>query len=342
MQLPRHELEPKVVCCNLSGQVPWNHELLQMIQVWKETGLKGKGIVVAILDTGIDAIHPDFNGRVMNGIDFTRSFYNWGDISGHGTHCAGIIGSNKLGIAPEVTLLPVKVINDQGSGEISHIINGINWAIDAGADVINMSLGGDGEIHPQLREAIDRAILHGLIVVCAAGNSGPYPDTVGAPGNYRACVTVGAVDRSEQVANFSSRGLSLDCVAPGVDVLSTYPGYRYTLLSGTSMACPHVSGIAALWLEKQRRDRVPPSAQSNQIMFEQLLKNTCKKLSETKVELTGDAPHGDAAYGAGLVQPLPLLSQDNKPGADTPDEQHPLVITISRGETVLKTITIDS
>jgi subtilisin family serine protease len=254
---------------------------------------------IALLDTGVDASHPDLT--VEEGCDFTASPSGWADAQGHGTHCAGIIAArdNSLGVvgaAPAASLLAGKVLGDNGSGTIEGIAAGIDWAVSRGVDVISMSLGGDGPVSGVMRAAIDRAIAAGIIVVVAAGNSGPYPRTVGSPGNYTPCVTVAATDSSNNVARFSSRGVELDVAAPGVNIMSTYPGGRYTALSGTSMATPYVAGIAALFCQLAKSLGVQPRQQ----LFESYATQTALDLG---------APGKDTSYGYGLIQPKALLAK---------------------------------
>jgi subtilisin family serine protease len=242
-------------------------------QAWK-AGHTGKGIKVAVLDTGIDAGHPDLAGAVVGERDFTDSASGTADKFGHGTHVAGIVtgdgtaaGGRYVGVAPDATLLNGKVLNDGGGGLESWIIAGMEWAVQQGARVVNMSLGGytsDGE--DPLSEAVNRLTEQsGTLFVVAAGNAGPNAGTVSSPGVAERALTVGPVNRDDAMADFSSRGptdpggaLKPDVTAPGVDIVSTlaedsyyarlHPNVdgRYLSLSGTSMATPHVAGAAAI------------------------------------------------------------------------------------------------
>lgn len=303
------------------GQTPdWSHRTLAMDLVWREFGVRGRGVTVAVLDTGCDATHEDL--AVTVGRDFTGSQYGWADLHGHGTHCAGIIGARDnavgmVGAAPEATVIAGKVLGDDGSGTVDAIAAGISWAIqEGGAQVISMSLGGDGPISPQVRAAIDQAIARGVIVVVAAGNSGKPParwargpnrSTVGSPGNYNPCVTVGAIASSLAIAPFSSRGNEVDIVAPGVDIVSCAPGQRFVAMSGTSMATPMVAGIAALFVQKCREVGVTPS----QSLFEKIARATAKDLGTRGF---------DTDFGAGLIQPRGILAEvvRLRPPAPTP------------------------
>lgn len=250
-RVPPGELVPHAmeVCgAQVAERTDWGVKLLGAPAAWTTT--RGKGVRVAVLDTGIDATHPDLRDGIAAVKDFTASHSGPADVQGHGTHCAGVIGARAngfgvVGIAPEASILAGKVLGDDGSGGTAGIAQGIDWAAGQGADVISMSLGGPadtGDIHA----AVTRAVAKGVIVVAAAGNDGPK-GAVGYPGGLPDCVCVAAVDQGKAVAPFSSRGANVFVAAPGVNVLSTYPGSRLATMSGTSMATPHVAGLAALW-----------------------------------------------------------------------------------------------
>jgi hypothetical protein len=304
----------------LGGQRPdWGHATLEIPRVWREFGCRGDGVRVAILDTGIDNAHEDLRARVAEGQDFTGSPFGWRDVQGHGTHCAGIVaaadnGVGVVGAAPAATLLAGKVLGDDGSGTLDNIARGVDWAVSRKADVISMSLGGDGPVSGVMRAALDRAIAAGAIVVVAAGNSGPYPNTVGSPGSYTPCVTVGAVDNRAVVARFSSRGPQVDICAPGVNIMSTYPNNRYTALSGTSMATPYVAAVAALFVEMCRK--TAPAVAPSQALFETYARGTARDL---------DAPGFDLNTGMGLLSPAAILARvrDDAPGSRPPPRPVP-------------------
>ncbi|MFD9699775.1 S8 family peptidase [Lentzea sp. NPDC059081] len=232
-------------------------------------GFTGKGTTVAVLDTGVDNTHPDLADREIGERNFTTS-PDSGDHYGHGTHVASTIagtgaksGGKYHGVAPDANILDVKVLGDNGSGQDSAIIAGMEWAVEQGAQIINMSLGGydTPEIDP-LEEAVNRISADkGTLFVIAAGNSGPTTRTIGSPGTADAALTVGAVDHDERIAEFSSRGPTLagtlkpDLTAPGVGIVAALHSDGrigppvvdgYTSLDGTSMATPHVAGAAAL------------------------------------------------------------------------------------------------
>jgi len=233
---------------------------------WK-AGLTGTGVKVAVLDTGIDAGHPDVAGRITEARDFSGS-ENTVDHFGHGTHVASIAVGRK-GVAPGAQLLVGKVLDDSGSGYESGIIEGMQWAVDRGAKVVNLSLGGDATdgTDPMSAAVDELSSASGALFVIAAGNEGgDY--TVGTPGAANAALTVGAVDRDDTLAEFSSRGPRLDqglkpeITAPGVAIVAARAAGTtmgdpvddlYTAASGTSMATPHVAGAAAI-LAQQHPD----------------------------------------------------------------------------------------
>ncbi|MGW2930411.1 S8 family serine peptidase [Streptomyces sp. NPDC001156] len=244
---------------------------------WK-AGYEGQGVKVAVLDTGVDASHPDLAGRIAEAKDFSGSG-NTVDHFGHGTHVASIVGGTgaasggtRRGVAPKADLLIGKVLDDNGSGSESGIIEGMEWATAEHAKVVNMSLGADVPTDgtDPLSQAVDNLTAStGTLFVVAAGNSGPGQYTVGAPGAADAALTVGAVDRDDSLASFSSRGprfgddaVKPDVTAPGVGIVAARAAgttlgdpidANYVALSGTSMATPHVAGAAAL-LAQQHPD----------------------------------------------------------------------------------------
>lgn len=309
-----HELCDNCTSPEPFGQVvDWSHDAVSIAQCRLKHSVSGSGVRVAIVDTGVDGRHPDL--RVVEGVDFTSSPSSWYDVQGHGTHVAGIVsaldnGTGTLGVAPNAEIYAVKVLSDTGEGTYEAIERGIRWAISRNVHVINMSLGGDGPISPGLRAAIDAAIDQGIIVCVAAGNSGPYDDTVGNPGNYSRCVTVGATDRDNSPAQFTSRGSTVDVSAPGVDILSTYPNGRTTKLSGTSMATPLVTGVAALYVEKCLALGVTPTHEQ----FEELAKKTARDLY---------TPGKDTATGYGLIQPTEILDA-LRPAPPVPPPEPPV------------------
>lgn len=222
----------------------------------------GAGVVIAILDTGIDATHPALAGKVIGGYDFVNDDNDPMDDHRHGTHVAGIIAAESpevTGVATGVRLLAYKVLDEDGRGTVSDIIAALELAIADGADVANLSLGNSGRPDDPLSRAVDNAVAAGLVVCVAAGNDEMF-HRIGSPAGAANAITVGASDFEEgveTVAFFSSRGpatqtaaIKPDLLAPGARILSTGLGHGFIELSGTSMSTPHVSGFAALLLEE--------------------------------------------------------------------------------------------
>ena len=212
----------------------------------------GDAIKVAVIDTGIDGDHPDLN--VVGGINFVPSgrkldTSKWNDDNGHGTHVAGTIAAldneiGVIGVAPDVDLYAVKVLDRRGSGYISWVIGGIEWAIDNHMDVITMSLSIGSDVEG-FEEVCDAAYAAGIVIVAASGNDG---STVDWPAAYDSVIAVGATDAGDNRASFSNYGSELEMSAPGVLIPSTWKDGGYNTISGTSMAAPHVTGVVAIIL----------------------------------------------------------------------------------------------
>jgi len=247
-----------VFTCNdpLSSQ-QWGLTRIQAAQAWA-IATPQRTVYLAIIDTGVDATHPDLAQRVRRYSNGTVYGYNTQlnnanthDFHGHGTHCAGIAAAhtgNGIGIAgvastAPVQIMPVKVLNDQGIGTMTDVARGIIWAADNGAHVLSLSLGGNAGTQ-QLADAVNYAWNRGCVVVAAAGNNGSNAPFY--PAAYENALAVAASDPNDRLTDFSQYGTWVDIAAPGSSILSTVPGNRYEAWSGTSMACPHVAGAAAL------------------------------------------------------------------------------------------------
>lgn len=212
--------------------------------------------VVAVLDTGVDYNHEDLDDKTILGYNFVNNNNNPMDGNGHGTHVAGTAaaetnnGLGIAGVAPDTSILAVQVLDSSGSGSLANIVDGIIYAADYGAEVINLSLGCNCDTQA-MEDAVDYAWDSGSVVVAAAGNSST--STTFEPASYDNAIAVGAVDENNNIASFSNYGNWVDVTAPGVEIAGTYPSNRYVYLSGTSMASPHVAGLAAL-LASQGKD----------------------------------------------------------------------------------------
>ncbi|WP_201003715.1 S8 family peptidase [Paenibacillus glycanilyticus] len=232
----------------LYSQYQWN---LPSIETEKGWGLsKGNDkVIVAILDTGVQADHPDLKGKLLNGTNIVDTNAAPNDDVGHGTHVAGIIGATVnngegvAGISWYNKIMPVKVLDSSGAGSTYSVAQGIIWATDHGAKVINMSLGNYAQAE-FLHDAIKYAYDHDVVMVAASGNDNT--DRPGYPAAYPEVFAVAATDASKNKASFSNFGDYIDVAAPGDSIASTYPGSQYAALSGTSMASPHVAALAGL------------------------------------------------------------------------------------------------
>jgi subtilisin family serine protease len=206
----------------------------------------GAGITAYIIDSGIDPSHPDFGGRAEIGFDATGG--DGMDAHGHGTHVAGTIGSDTYGVAKGVKLVGVRVLDAQGSGTTEQVVSGIDWVVQnhQGPSVANMSLGGPKD--PAMDEAATNLVNSGVFLAVAAGNESQDAANV-SPASAEGVFTTAASDNADKSAEFTNFGATVEGYAPGVDIVSTVPGGGTQVMSGTSMASPHVAGVGALFLE---------------------------------------------------------------------------------------------
>ena len=240
--------------------IEWGVDRIDADLAWTKS--LGLNVKVAIIDTGIDQDHADLIGNLKGGVNFVSKSpvkpadpNKWDDDNGHGTHVAGIVGAinneiGVVGIAPKAELYAVKVLDRNGSGYTSDVIDGITWAMNSGMQVINMSLGTASDIQP-MHDAVDAAYSAGIVVVAAAGNSGDGNDStndVSYPAKYSSVIAVAATAFDDSAPTWSSSGEEVELSAPGVDVRSTWNDGFYKTISGTSMASPHVAGTVALVL----------------------------------------------------------------------------------------------
>ncbi|MBU7023254.1 MAG: S8 family peptidase [Theionarchaea archaeon] len=275
----------------LAQVLPWGVDRIDAELAWSTS--TGDGVKVAIVDTGIDMDHPDLVANIKGGFNAIAPKGRYKDPSdfdddhGHGTHCAGIVAAvnndiGVVGVAPDAWLYGVKVLSKSGSGQTSDCIEGIQWCADNGMDVISMSWGST-TYDEALNDACQAAWDAGCVLVSSAGNNGvETPD--GYPSAYPSVMAISATDSSDNIASWSNYGDEIELGAPGVSIYSTYKDGEYATMSGTSMACPHVSGVAALILAAH-------SGYSNQ-QVRQTLWNTAEDLG---------APGWDIYFGYGLV-----------------------------------------
>lgn len=226
----------------------WNLQKISAPTGWDVCRISTK-VYIAIVDTGISTNQTDLTKVVLPGRDFVNNDFDPNDDNGHGTHCAGIaagIGDNgigTIGVGFGALLLPVKVLDSSGSGSDVNVANGIIWAADNRAKVISLSLGGPA-YSQALQDAVIYAVNKGCVVVAAAGNS-PTPNPQ-YPAFFEECIAVASTDVNDAISYFSTFGTWVDTAAPGENILSTLPNNAYGSYSGTSMAAPQVSGLAAL------------------------------------------------------------------------------------------------
>ena len=285
-------IENDIMMHAIGQETAWGVERIGADNVWSTN--TGKGVNVAILDTGVDYDHPDLAGNIAGGINYAGWWWKdgstnkayWDDKYGHGSYCAGIVAAlnnniGVVGVAPGASLWAVKVLGDDGNGYISDIIQGLEWCVDSGIDIASMSFGA-AEYSESLANACNAAYNAGVLLVAAAGNEKGGP--VIYPAAYKSVIAVSATNINDVIANFSSTGPEVELAAPGVNIKSTYRNGGYAIGSGTSMACPHVAGAAALaWA-------ADPSLTTEQLRI---------KLQQTAEDLGAAGP--DNLYGYGLV-----------------------------------------
>lgn len=298
--------------------VDYWHGLVQTADAFKYT--RGEGVVVFVLDTTYKTAHPDLNANILH--EYAKSFTDdttEEDTHGHGIHCMGIVGAvdNSIGVigaAPNVKLIPVRVLNNQGSGAWEWIVNGIRYACDVNLGqyqnykrIISMSLGGSSG-SSLMENALKYAQDKGVYVLAAAGNSGfdGNKDTVNYPGAYdELCITIASISKLWKPSYFSSGGKAVDLAAFGESIYSTYKNNGYASLSGTSMATPMAAGLLALILSKYSDITITRD------QLETYLKKYAKDL-----EAAGEDDRTGA--GAPIMPSYMVNSPDGKP--DDPDQ----------------------
>ncbi|MEU4557986.1 S8 family serine peptidase [Actinoplanes sp. NPDC023936] len=285
----------------------WDFTKMNVANAWQRS--TGSGVTVAVIDTGVDAAHPDLAANTLSGYDAIADRAGVStDGNGHGTHVAGTIAAvtgNGVGVsavAPDVKILPVKVLDANGSGYMSDTAEGIVWAADHGAQVINMSLGSTAKV-TAVTNAVAYARSRGVTVVAAAGNSRTSGSPISYPGADEGVIAVAATDSADRYASYSNAGGYVDVAAPGSGIISTYPTARgmYANLNGTSMAAPHVAAVAAL-LKSYRSALTPDQIES--------------LLEKSAVDLGGAG--FDTDYGYGRIDAAAALAAAGSPATTAP------------------------
>jgi subtilisin family serine protease len=279
----------------------WNITAFNLPKAWEHS--QGEGVTIAVLDTGCDMDHSDLVENLLPGCNFVTPGKKPIDGNGHGTHVIGtLVAANNdigiVGVCPKAKVHPVKVLADDGNGNLLNVAKGIRWAIEQKVDLISMSLGAPFPVQ-EVRKAIQAAQDAGIVCFVAAGNAGNTKD-VFYPAAYPETVAVGAVDINMRRASFSNTGKNLDFMAPGVDIFSTVPDNWYATLSGTSMAQPFVCGVAALLLSYVRNKKTELSLRTANDYIEFLKKYT--------IPVKGDVYEQEHFYqGFGIIDPQKFI-----------------------------------
>ncbi len=243
-----HLVHATIIPNDTSYDVQWGPSKIKAPAAW-DVSTGGSDTIIAILDTGVDLNHPDLKDKIVPGWDFANDDPTPQDDHEHGTHVAGIAaaetnnGIGVAGISWQARIMPVKVLDENGDGFYSHVAEGVLYACNHGAQIINLSLGGS-TYSPTLEDAVEQAYADGCLIVAAAGNGGG--DFVDYPARFPDAMAVAATDQSDARAGFSDYGPEVEVAAPGVNIYSTLWNDKYGWKSGTSMAAPHVAGQAAL------------------------------------------------------------------------------------------------
>jgi major intracellular serine protease len=235
--------------------IPWSISEFKVEKSWIKS--KGKGVTVAVIDTGCDLDHPDLKDNLVDGYDFINGSRYPTDDNGHGTHVAGTIaasnnGKGIVGVAPQAKIMPLKSLGGDGSGDLKHICQAILYAADNNADIITMSLGTTS--HASIfQQTLEYAVSKGCVIFCAAGNEGKEKELM-YPARYPETISVGSISNTYKISRFScSKGTELDFFAPGENVISCVPDDSYANMTGTSMANPFAAGCGALLLSYKGR-----------------------------------------------------------------------------------------
>lgn len=267
-----------------SQVIPWGIKKVEADKFWHIS--QGETVKVAVIDTGIAYDHPDLKENVAGGVNILEKQKPPYDDNGHGTHVAGIIGavnnqSGIVGIAPRTNLYSVKTFNKDGTAKLSNIIKAIDWSIENEMDILNMSFGFN-EPSPTFKEAIKRAYEAGVLMVAASGNRGTR-GLIEYPAQFDETIGISSINENDEISDFSAIGPQVTLTAPGENIISTWLNKSFRELSGTSMAVAHVSGVAALIINKS------PLISSTELAY--ILKQSAKKINNINPQ----------AQGAGIV-----------------------------------------
>jgi subtilisin len=245
------EMDIKTASVHAQGEqfIPWGVSHIRAPEVWSRS--TGKRIKIGVIDTGVDYTHPDLQRSVYGGINLIQRQLMPMDDNGHGTHIAGTIAAASknagiIGVAPNAAIYAVKAFDYNGSAFVSDIIRGIEWSMNYQMDIINMSFGMKNH-SKALEAAVHNAVYTGKVVVASSGNNGKK-NQLDYPARFPLTIAVGATNQNHKIAAFSNRGHRIDIYAPGDKIYSTWLHGKYNIMSGTSMATSHVTGVIALML----------------------------------------------------------------------------------------------
>ena len=312
--LPEYTINEEL--STLSQRIDWGLKQLNVPATWSIT--KGEGVTAMVIDTG-HPVHPDIGDNAIPGKNCIPG-EPIEDENGHHSHCTGIIcakdnGIGMVGVAPEAKSISVKALAKNGSGSYTGLCDALDYAIKTKPDVVSMSLGGPTP-NKQMHDRIKKLYEMNIPVVCAAGNSGL--GGVGFPAAYSETIAIAAYDKNGKIARFSSVGEKVEWAAPGVNIYSTYLNNGYASLSGTSMACPFITGVICLMLAKHRKQEKATGM------------NDCKTVAQIREHLlkyTHDkgAVGKDWSWGYGVVD-IEKLMKDDPMSTPTPIEPTPTPI----------------
>lgn len=274
----------------------WEITKFKIPEYWNQS--RGEGVIVAVIDTGVDFNHEDIKNNIVSGKNFVESNSDPMDVCGHGTHVSSTIaaednGYGIVGVANKAKIMPIKALDDSGNGKMQNIVSAIKFAADSNVDFITMSLGSP-KPSKAIEDAINYAVSKKCIIFCAAGNSGPNHDIM-YPAKYNGTISIGAIDKNLSRTNFTCSGDSLDFLAPGHDIIGCVPNNNYSLMSGTSMSNPYAVGLASLLLSYNRREKKYKLDSYNDYI--EVFKTTAKDLEDPRYK-------GNKRYqGYGIMYP---------------------------------------